>query len=147
MNEDKIAEINTLVRKNSKNELVRLCKEKNLSVSGTKHDMAMRLMGQTTINAPEQQKNVKKIIIQKNQKGVWEFDGLVFEEKTKNVVGYLDEEGKTQPLQRKHIEKCRQYKFLYSMPEILDERPDAIKTCADDISSEEENEEEEEEET
>lgn len=145
MNEDKIAEINTLVRKNSKNELMRLCKEKNLSVSGTKHDMAMRLMGQTTTNAPEQQKNVKKIIIQKNQKGVWEYEGLVFEDKTKNVVGYLDEEGKTQPLQRKHIEKCRQYKFLYTMPEILDERPDAIKTCADDISSEEENEEEEEE--
>lgn len=147
MNETKIAEINTLVRKNSKNELMRLCQEKKLSCSGTKHDMAVRLMGglKTTIQEPKQY--IKKIVIQRNKQGLWEFEGLIFDDKTKNVVGCLGSDGQVRPLQRKDIEKCRQYKFLYIMPEILDERPDAVKTLVDEVSSDEEEEEGEEETT
>lgn len=139
MNETKIAEINTLVRKNSKNELIRLCKEKNLPFSGTKHEMAVRIMGGLKTTQEEKTQNIKKIIIKKNEKGMWEFEGLVFDEKTKNVVGCLDQDGKIQPLQRNDIEKCRQYKFLYIMPEILDERPDILKTFSDVVSSEDED--------
>ena len=143
MNEDRIAEVNKLVRKHSRNELVRLCKEKNLSCVGTKHDMAVRLMGGLQETKTNVEEHNRKIIIKRNANGQWEYEGLIFDDRTKNVVCRSDGNA----LQRADIEKCRQYKFLYTMPEILDERPDVVKTCADDISSEEENEEEEEEET
>lgn len=138
MNETKIAEVNTLVRKNSRTELVRLCKEKNLSVSGTKHDMAVRLIG--GLNEEKKvvlEPQVKKIIIRRNRSGEWEYEGLVFDDKTKNVVGRL-EEGVVKPLQRQDIEKCKQYKFRYTLPPILDERHDVSRNAAHELSSDEE---------
>jgi len=141
MNETKIAEINTLVRKNSRTELVRLCKEKNLSVSGTKHDMAVRLIG--GLNEEKKivlEPQVKKIIIQRNRWGEWEYEGLIFDNKTKNVVGRF-EDGMVKPLQRQDIEKCKQYKFRYTLPPILDERPDVCRNLAHELSSDDEEEE------
>lgn len=140
MNETKIAEINTLVRKNSRTELVRLCKEKNLSVSGTKHDMAVRLIG--GLNEEKKivlEPQVKKIIIQRNRWGEWEYEGLIFDNKTKNVVGRF-EDGMVKPLQRQDIEKCKQYKFRYTLPPILDERDDVCRNLAHELSSDEEEE-------
>lgn len=138
MNENKIAEVNTLVRKNSKNELARLCKERNLSISGTKHDMAVRLIGGLQEKKEELGRNIRKIIIRKNQYGQWEFDRLVFDNKTKNVVGCLGDGGAVSPLQRQDIERCKKYKFRYVLPDILDERPDAVKGVVQDDSSDEE---------
>jgi hypothetical protein len=139
MNETKIAEVNTLVRKNSRTELVRLCKEKNLSVSGTKHDMAVRLIG--GLNEEKKvvlEPQVKKIIIRRDPSGRWEYEGLIFDDKTKNVVGRL-EDGVVKPLQRQDIEKCKQYKFRYTLPQILDERLDASsRNAAHELSSDEE---------
>lgn len=146
MNEAKIAEVNSLVRKNSRNELVRLCKEQNLSYSGTKHDMAVRLMGGLHQDEPVQN-HVRKIIIHKNKNGLWEFAGLIFDDHTKNVMGRLDEDGITiLPLRRCDIEKCRQYKFRYNMPEVLDERPGTVKSYEHGDGSQSSDEEEEEEE-
>jgi hypothetical protein len=145
MNETKIAEVNALVRKNSRNELARLCKEKNLTCSGTKHDMAVRLIG--GLNDEKKEKIVevvKKIIIRRNHNGQWEYDGLIFDDKTKNVIGVLSE-GVIQPLKRKDIEKCKQYKFKYILPIILDERDDMTKTPADELSSDEEDDDLEDE--
>jgi len=145
MNETKIAEVNALVRKNSRNELARLCKEKNLTCSGTKHDMAVRLIG--GLNDEKKEKIVevvKKIIIRRNHNGQWEYDGLIFDDKTKNVTGVLSE-GVIQPLKRKDIEKCKQYKFKYILPIILDERDDMTKTPADELSSDEEEDDLEDE--
>lgn len=144
MNENKIAEINTLVRKNSKNELMRLCKEKNLNYSGTKHDMAVRLIGglKPETNTLQKEKHVKKIIVRKNKMDLWEFEGLIFDDKTKNVIGCLDQDGTIQPLQRKDVEKCKQYKFLYTLPEILDERLNVSKNIMEQISSSDEEEQE-----
>lgn len=136
MNETKIAEINKLVRKNSRNELVRLCKEKSLSSSGTKHDMAVRLVGGLQEVKEEPDVNTKKLIIRKNRMGLWEYEGLIFDDKTKNVIGRLVD-GTIHPLQRKDIETCRQYKFRYTLPDILDERPDAPRTGS--VSSDEED--------
>ena len=138
MNETKIAEVNTLVRKNSRTELIRLCKEKNLSISGTKHDMAVRLIGglneeNKVILTP----HVKKIIIRRDPSGRWEYEGLIFDDKTKNVVGRL-EDGIVKPLQRQDIEKCKQYKFRYTLPPILDERQDVSRNVAHELSSDEE---------
>lgn len=141
MNETKIAEVNTLVRKNSRNELVRMCKEKNISYSGTKHDMAVRLIGGFNTDDETKEKvveHIKKIIIKRNKYGRWEYEGLIFDEKTKNVVGCLHDDGSVRPLQRKDIEKCKQYKFRYVLPEILDERQDVERTPHDLSSSDEE---------
>jgi len=144
MNETKIAEVNALVRKNSRNELARLCKEKNLNCSGTKHDMAVRLIG--GLNDEKKEKIVevvKKIVIKRNTQGQWEYDGLIFDDKTKNVIGSISE-GVIQPLQRKDIEKCKQYKFKYSLPVILDDREDIIRNPAHELSSDEEDDDLEE---
>lgn len=143
MNETKIAEVNTLVRKNSKNELVRLCKERNLSCSGTKHDMAVRLIGGLQEKKQDLEKHIHKITIQRNQYGQWEFEGLVFDNKTKNVVGCLSENGLVRPLQRQDIEKCKQYKFRFLLPNILDERPDTVREAV--ISDDDDEDEDEEE--
>lgn len=124
MNEAKIAEINTLVRKNSRNELARLCKEKNLSHSGTKHDMAVRLVGNVGDATTIPPSSVRKLIIRRNALGMWEYEGLVFDDKTKNVVGCACPDGTVRPLLRADIEKCRQYKFRYVLPQLLDDRPD-----------------------
>lgn len=140
MNETKIAEINTLVRKNSRNELARMCKEKNLSCSGTKHDMAVRLVG--GLGSGDSQPppaSVRKIIIRRNVFGVWEYDGLVFDDKTKNVIGCACADGSVRPLQRADIEKCRQHKFRCVLPNLLDDRPDAAHPTNHDSSSDEED--------
>lgn len=147
MNETKIAEINTLVRKNSRNDLARMCKEKNLCASGTKHDMAVRLVG--GLGAGEEKPppaSVRKLIIQRNASGMWEHDGLIFDDKTKNVIGCLCADGSIRPLQRADIEKCRQHKFRYVLPGLLDDRPDATRTSAHDSSSEEDEASDEEDE-
>ena len=138
MNETKIAEVNTLVRKNSRTELIRLCKEKNLSCSGTKHDMAVRLIGGEKKDIIEP--HVKKIIIKRNTNGQWEYDKLIFDDKTKNVVGRL-EDGIVKPLQRHDIEKCKQFKFRYTLPQILDERHDVSRNMVHELSSDDEDEE------
>lgn len=143
MNESKIAEVNTLVRKNSKNELARLCKERNLSISGTKHDMAVRLIGGLEEKKEKLVPQVRKITITKNPQGQWEWEGLVFDEKTKNIIGCQKGDGIIHPLQRQDIEKCKQYKFRYLLPDILDDRPDAIREVV--VSSDEEDNNEEEE--
>jgi hypothetical protein len=144
MNEDKIVEINTLVRKNSRTELVRMCKEKNLSCSGTKHDMAVRLMGGLSKHTSAEP-SVRKIIIRRNARGLWQYEDLVFDDKTKNVVGRIGADGITiLPLQRADIEKCRQYKFHYVLPDLLDDRPDAVKAHA--ISDDEEEDDDDDEE-
>jgi hypothetical protein len=138
MNETKIAEVNTLVRKNSRTELIRLCKEKNISCSGTKHDMAVRLIGgeeKKEMLEPQ----VKKIIIKRNRFGEWEYEGLIFDDKTKNVVGRL-EDGSIKPLQRQDIEKCKQFKFRYTLPQILDERHDVSRNMIHELSTDDEEE-------
>lgn len=142
MNETKIAEVNLLVRKNSRNELVRLCKEKSLPYSGTKHDMAVRLIG----GLGEEKKEVivqsiKKIIIRKNTYGQWEYDLLIFDDKSKNVIGKAGPDGAVSPLQREDIEKCKQYKFKFALPDILDERTDIEKNNAHELSSDDDNDE------
>jgi len=136
MNETKIAEVNSLVRKNSRNELVRLCKEKNLPSSGTKHDMAVRLIGGLGEEKKEPiVQTIQKIIIRKNAYGQWEYDGLVFDDRSKNVIGKPGPGGAIVPLQREDIEKCKQYKFKFSLPDILDERTDIEKNNAHELSS------------
>lgn len=124
MNEKKIIEVNALIRSKSRTELVAMCKEKNLNASGTKHDMAVRLIGgwdtdKESVATP----SFSKILVEKNDAGKFVYDGLLFDEKTKNVVGVWSD-GSVRPLSRQDIENCKKYKFRYVLPETLDENPD-----------------------
>ena len=145
MNEQKVADLNRLVRVHSRPELIQMCKEKNLSVSGTKHDMAVRLIGGLKNDGEESVKlepSINKLIIKKNANNQWEFEGLIFDNKTKNVIGVLDRYGSIQRLTRTDIEKCKQYKFKFQMPDVLDERPDKPNTTNDDSSVESDGDDE-----
>jgi hypothetical protein len=140
MDEQKINEVNSLVRAKSRNELVLLCKEKKLSFTGTKHDMAVRLIGGwTNGNDIRLQPCNETITIKKNKNGQWQFENIVFDEKTKNAIGYLDENDQIQSLQRKHIEICKKFKFRYIIPDILDERKDIVKKVIIDDSSDDDD--------
>jgi len=139
MNEEKILEVNTLVRTKSRNELIQMCKDKNMNHSGTKHDMAVRLIGGWNHQTPVQA-NIPKIIIRRDAKGRWVFHDLVFDDKTKIVVGRLGEMDAITPLQREDIEICKQYKFRFQLPEILDDDPSCKKESV--VMSDEEAEEE-----
>lgn len=150
MNEEKIAEVNRLVRKHSRNELVQLCKEKNLPCSGTKHDLSVRLIGGFTKTQEEKQviiEQVRKLKITRNTHGQWEFEGLIFDKNTKNVIGWVENgDPEVKPLQRDQIEKCKQYKFKYNLPEILDERQDIDNSKIYELSTEDEAENDEDDE-
>lgn len=128
MNEEKIIEVNGLVRAKSRNELISMCKERSLPVSGTKHDMAVRLIGgwadEDTCTSIRLQPSIKPIIIKRNCNGQWEFDGIIFDDNTRNAIGYLTDNGSVQPLQRDHIDICKKYKFKYILPCSLDDRSD-----------------------
>lgn len=142
---DKVSKINTLVRTKTRNELIILCKDKNLSYTGTKHDMAVRLLGgATTANKPPPSSSFQKIVVRKKGEH-WVFKDLVVEYGTKNVLGRLLPNGNMASLQRDQIETCKQYKFQYLLPEILDDRPDPPERKVE--SSDEEDYDEEDEET
>ena len=140
MNEKKILEVNSLVRANSRTDLIQKCKEKNLSVSGTKHDMAVRLIGGWDADEAKTTSSIPKIIITRNSRGMWEYNGILFDDKTKNAIGYLDVDGKVKPLQREHIEICKRYKFRYNLPDVLDEDVNMIQKASQDEDSDESEE-------
>lgn len=131
MNEQKILEVNNLVRSHSRTELIAKCKDKNLSATGTKHDMAVRLIGgwvsDETKTQIGTQPMIPSLVITRNAKGLWVFENIVFDDKTKNAIGYLADDGTQHPLQRQQIETCKRYKFRYLLPEILDEDPTVVR--------------------
>jgi len=148
MDETKIKEVNQLVKSKSRTELIAMCKEKVLSATGTKHDMAVRLLGGWEQGKGEKlslQPTIPKIIIRKIQ-GQWihENSGIVFDDKTRNAIGSRDPQGKVIPLTRSMIEICKRYKFRFQLPDALDDNPEEKKTAV--LSDEEEAELSEEEE-
>ena len=136
MNEQKIIEVNNLVRAKSRTELITMCKEKNLQSGGTKHDMAVRLIGGWE-KTPDAQVRLSaffhKIRIEKNENGQYVYDSLVFDATTKNVVGVL-RNGAVEPLTRQDIEVCKKYKFRFMTPEKLDDNPNYTPSRTTDSS-------------
>ena len=121
MNEETILKVNSLVRTKSRSELIKLCKEQNLCISGTKHDMAVRLIGGWNPDDMQLKSDIPKIIITRDDKGRWVFQNrLVFHDETKYVVGTVSGD-EILPLKREDIELCKQYKFKYILPAVLDE--------------------------
>jgi len=113
--------INQFVRKFSKEELMKFCKEKNISTEGTKNDLAKRLLTAKTNSSSN------KIIykLSKNAFGnyVHNETNLVFDPFSKKVIGYQQQNGNIRTLNRNDIEVCNKYKFLFDLPNLLDPSP------------------------
>lgn len=127
MNPDELKRLNAFIRQNSKPEMTKQCLEKNLSVKGTKHDMAVRLLGiqMRDAIAVENAHHRPVIIIRRNQHGRYVHDPthFVFDKLSRKVIGKEGTHGEVHDLKRNDIQICRQYKFHYSLPECLDDPP------------------------
>lgn len=134
-------EIQTLVREKTRNELVALCKEKKLPCSGTKQELATRLVGSSQVKKEVSKNKMEPLIIRQHEKdGYFLFQNIVFHPKTKLAYAILLPNGSLSPLQRKEIEICKRYKLKYVLPEVLDDRPDPPEKPKDDSSDEEDEE-------
>ena len=139
--------------KMSKNELVELCKAKNLKVTGTKPELIQRLVSfesepkKVTPPAAVQPKLVHKenppIALYRNKFGNFEHTNtnFVFNEKTEKVYGKQNPDGTVSDLSLDDIETCNQWKFTYDIPMNLE---DGKNVTTDKALLELEEEEEEE---
>lgn len=148
MNETEVKRLNTLVRQKSKPELARMCQEKNLPTKGTKHDLAVRLLGLSfsveVQKCKESHDDLPTLLIEKNKYGQYVHTPtrLVFNKATRKVIGSLESENKIKTLTRSDISLCQQYKFQYQLPEKLDMPPEPLRSVErdnDDVSSDDED--------
>jgi len=125
MNKDDVQKLQMFLRKKTKPDLTKMCLEKKLSCKGTKHDLAVRLLGlemrPLTYKATEPR--TPFIVIQKNSWGryVHICSNLVFDKSTRKVIGRQEHDGSVRSLRRMDIQMCKQYKFQYCLPETLDD--------------------------
>lgn len=123
----------------NKAQLVALCKDRNLKVSGKKSDLINRLAG----NGNEEKKSVSKkkktpnseqsdvikklnekrepIQIIRNDFGKYEHldTKLVFDRESQLVIGVQKADGTVGSLTESDIENCNKFKFNYELPENL----------------------------
>ena len=132
---------NTLL-KMTKTELVELCKSKGLKISGSKQDLADRIMNAETnkkenlfTDKKSSQKGsppvIKKLVekipsiqIRRNKfdNFIHEESGLVFNNKTQKVYGKQNPDGSVAELTPEDIDLCNKYKFSYYIPDNLDKK-------------------------
>ena len=149
------------LKKLKKPELKEMCKQKGLKLTGTKADLIGRLLK----GEPEQEKkkspktkkketvpvvkklqeNLSVMVIRRNAFGNLEHteSSMIFDRKTKKVIGKQNKNGDIDELTVADIDICNKYKFDYNLPENLD-----LNSGLDDVAVEELEEElvEEEEE-
>lgn len=154
------------VWKLKKPELQALCRKKGVKCSGTKEQLISYLLGKDSPSPKKSSSNKKKneskvvettpvakkltakvptVAIRRNQFGNHEHPetSLVFDKKTKKVIGKQNDDGTIDDLTKTDIDICNQYKFEYTTPDNLEK-----KTKLDDEKVEgleEEFEEEEDE--
>ena len=154
MNPEELKKLNAFIRQHSKPEMTKQCLDKNLSVKGTKHDMAVRLLGIQLRDAITVENASRPVImIRRNPRGRYVHDSthLVFDKLSRKVIGREGKHGEVHDLKRQDIQLCRQYKFHYTLPECLDDPPfpmhkqDPLPSeddnDDDDVSEEEEDDE------
>ena len=124
-------------------ELQVLCKEKGLKCTGTKKDLVDLLLDtpstapakgpakkepvkkpQPSLVAAKLTANVPTIAIRRNQFSNYEHPetSLVFDKKTKKVIGQQNDDGTIEDLNTQLIELCNKHKFDYELPEDLDKK-------------------------
>lgn len=123
---EEIQRVNRAVRTLTRRALVEQCQQQNLPVHGTKYDLAQRLhyshRPSNIVQCLRQER--KTIVMHKTNDGRFYHEGsrIVFDPEIQKAIGYLDEDGVLQSLDRKHIDLCYLFKFQYVLPENLDEK-------------------------
>ena len=129
MEESVCKQLNSYIRKYSKNELMDMCKRHGLDRSGKKHDLALRLVSWErqvpTESLFSESLGSKKIDlvppvvrIEKDENGhmIHRDTGLVFHEESRRVTGVRESNGVIRDLQVEDIDLCKKYKFPFEMP-------------------------------
>nr|QBK85302.1 MAG: SAP domain protein [Iridovirus LCIVAC01] len=149
----------------NKAQLVALCKDRNLKVSGKKSDLINRLAG----NGNEEQKPIAKkkskkktsdseqsevikklnekrepIQIIRNDFGNYEHldTKLVFDRESQLVIGVQKADGTIGPLTESDIENCDKYKFNYRLPDNLNIGSSLKNIRVEEIDDDDEEDEE-----
>lgn len=118
--------LEAFVRKNTKAQLVKACREKGLPVTGTKHDLAGRILGVARDQTVEKLPQIV-IRIAKNEHGNYcHNDSKLVFDTNKRVIGVQLPDGSVRGLTRRDILECHRYKFGYVMPVRLDPNPDLV---------------------
>lgn len=128
--------------KYKKTELQALCRQRNLKTTGTKEELMSLLIGKKDIpqKPPQNEKSIKTkpepetsilkkltsnitpVAIRRNQFGHHEHPetSLVFDAKSKKVIGKQNDDGTIADLTPEDIDTCNQYKFKFVRPENLE---------------------------
>lgn len=135
----------------NKQELIKLCKDKGLKSTGTKADMIQRLTNGETAPVKKQQTRpeiasaptviqkitatIPNVSIRRNQFGNFEHSdtSLVFNNKTKKVIGKQNNSGTVDNLTPEDIETCKQHKFQYELPENLDNKTSLTSVAVEEL--------------
>lgn len=149
-----------------KPELQALCRKRGLKCTGTKPELIALLAGGSSgveeekpKTAPIKEVSVKKpatttpvvkklvanaltVSIRRNQFGNHEHPetALVFDPKTKKVIGKQNDNGSVDDLTPEDIDVCNQYKFDYSVPENLDKKSKLEEEKVEELDEDEDEE-------
>lgn len=126
--------VNSYVRNNTKNDLIKMCKEKNIIPKGTKYEMSLQILGinlshnnETNNKVSSNKTEISPLILKitKNEFGNFMHNetSMIFDPNTKRVIGTQLKDGNIKPLNRNDIETCQKFKFQYVMPTNLDPSP------------------------
>jgi len=107
----------------SKTELINKCKEKNKPISGTKQDLARRLIDSDICEADTNKIPDNVIRIEKNEYGMYVHKptDLVFSPTHRWVIGRIHNDSAIKPLRRYDIQICHKYKFNYVRPDTIED--------------------------
>lgn len=154
------------VWKLKKPELQALCRKKGVKCSGTKEQLISYLLGKDSPSpkksSPKKKKVESKVVettpiakkltakvptvaIRRNQFGNHEHPetSLVFDKKTKKVIGKQNDDGTVDDLTKADIDICNQYKFEYTTPDNLEKKTKLEDEKVEGLEEEFEDEEEE----
>jgi len=130
----------TMLNKMKKPELLIMCKEKGFCCKGSKPDLIKNIINKLLqVDEPKKEvvpkkkvveniiseisKHVPVIVIKRNKHGNHEHQDthMVFDHKTRTVVGVQQDDGSISMLTKADIEKCHELNFKYNIPTSLNQ--------------------------
>jgi len=130
----------TMLNKMKKPELLIMCKEKGFCCKGSKPDLIKNIINKLVqVDEPKKEvvpkkkvveniiseisKHVPVIVIKRNKHGNHEHQDthMVFDHKTRTVVGVQQDDGSISMLTKADIEKCHELNFKYNIPTSLNQ--------------------------
>lgn len=101
--------------------LIELCKKHKLPTNGLKKDLIQRLQ-----NILHKKEHTIHIVLEQDGTLCHQETGLIIDKKTKRVIGRKFNSNCIRQLNRSDILLCKQYKFIYELPETLEDDRDDI---------------------